>query len=574
MSAKNSIKAGLKMMLRPGSRRYRFVRRVAEATHLIGPVVRDKNYMEWVERTEVYSWSKRTKLKYQPKISIVVPVFNPPAKYFLPMIYSVVGQTYDEWELILVNASTKSESRDRTNEAQQIDRRIKIINLSSNKGIAGNTNEGIQHASGEYIGLLDHDDLLAPEALYEMVLGIQERPKTGLVYSDEDKITANGEERFDPHLKPDWSPHLLRELNYLNHFTLIKKDLINAIGGYRRGFDGAQDYDLYLRLADQKPEVVHIPKVLYHWRTAETSTANNFAAKKGVLNAGVKAIHEHLERNNQLGSVEAIDKQPGFYEVQYTLAPMQSATIVILPSPIKSQYKLLVETVITKAKNSKINVEIIANELIEPISVLKPKNVIIKYLDSTEEEAYLQHAVTKSEADITIVINAAVIPRTKRWLEGLIGLLTQATDIGAVTPIILETDNKTIVDAGYVKQNDQLKPLFKGQQLGSHTYLGNTDWVRNIDATSGRYLVTRKSTLNDYLSSIKGQKFTFIGYSKYLREKNLSTVLWPFVELTYVGELFPSTIQTEYSNPSLVMTKEGFGVPKTINMPSIRTDDE
>ncbi len=574
MSAKRKLKQSAKVFFKPGTRRFKVARKIAEVLEIVPPLSLDNRYLEWVERTEPYTWSDPIELDYKPKISVVVPVFNPPAQHLLPMAYSVVNQTYDNWELILVNASTKPECRRQAENLKSADERIRVVNLQTNKGIAGNTNAGIEKASGDYIALLDHDDLLAPAALYETVLAIQNERNAGLIYSDEDKITANGEERFDPHLKPDWSPQLLRELNYLNHFTVIKKDLIEKIGGYRHGFDGAQDYDLFLRLADERPAIIHVPKVLYHWRTSETSTANDFSSKKNILDAGVRALEEHLERNRQAGTIAPIAKQPGFYKIRYAPAAKGSVAVIIMPSPIRSQYKVLVETIVTKLRRTDLAADIYAEELVEKTTYAIPDNAVINYIAAKTNRKFIEKALERTSAETLIIIGAALVPGTETWLEDLSSVVAQVSDIGLAVPLITAADNKTVVDAGQVLQDGRTKSLFRGLPKDTHTYIGNVNWVRNLDSVSGRCFAVRTKVFKDYLKTASGTEINAQDMCAYLASRGLQIVLWPFVTFTYRGELAPGTHEAGYFSPALSVTKEDFNLPKTINMPDPEETDD
>jgi glycosyltransferase involved in cell wall biosynthesis len=576
VGAKGRLVAAAKFVLKPGTRKFRVASRIAKTLGLIDTVAMDIHYWEWVEQTEPYTWSKQKALGYRPKISIVVPVYNPPAKYFLPMVYSVVNQTYDNWELLLVNASTNSEHRQQTENCNSIDERVKVINLSGNKGIAGNTNAGIKRATGDYIGLLDHDDLLAPAALYEVALALQDSRSAGLIYSDEDKVTASGEERFDPHFKPDWSPHLLRELNYLNHFTIIKTDLVNKVGGYRPGFEGAQDYDLFLRIIDQKPEIIHIPKILYHWRTTETSTSLDFSRKKNILNAGIRALEDHLERNNQKGTVTALKKQPGFYKISYKSKTEHALALIVMPGPISEQYQRLVETLAVSQKGTSQTVELFAGELTEKPNESLPKNVTLNFIKKKTGEAFIEAALEQTQATACVLINSGVTPTTNGWLKNLSSTADQIEDAGAITPLLTDTSGETIFDAGYAEHAGRLRPIFRGYLKGTHTYFGNTDWVRNLDALSGRCVAIKTGLLKEYLkdNGTNRPRLDADDLSEYLRARKLQPVLWPFVRFIYRGDMFPNLRSTKYFSPALTFLKEEFNLPKTINIPPLPEEND
>ena len=238
----------------------------------------------------------KKQFKISPKISIVVPMYKTKEKFFKDLVKSVSNQTYSNWELILADGSP--EENKNFKKYYENESRIKYKFLNENLGIAGNTNSAIQMATGDYIALLDHDDLLAEYALYEVVNYINKYPSAEFLYSDEDKIDEN-DNRYDAYFKPDFAPDTLRCQNYICHFSIFKKELMQKLNGFKADYDGAQDYDIFLRMSEiTKPEnIIHIPKILYHWRVHSESTAKlNSNAKNYAFEAGKKAIEDHLKR--------------------------------------------------------------------------------------------------------------------------------------------------------------------------------------------------------------------------------------------------------------------------------------
>lgn len=228
--------------------------------------------------------------------SIVVPTYHTPEDFLRQMVESVLGQTFCRVELCIADGSSDESVESIIREYQEKDPRIKYQRLSENKGISENTNEGLKMASGEYIGLLDHDDLLEPHALYEMRMVLAKNPQADVIYSDEDKVSFDLKHYFEPHFKPDFNRDLLRSNNYICHFLVMKRELLEKVGEFRSEYDGAQDFDLVLRLTEAAECIVHIPKVLYHWRCHEASTANNPMSKLYAYEAGRRAVEAHLER--------------------------------------------------------------------------------------------------------------------------------------------------------------------------------------------------------------------------------------------------------------------------------------
>lgn len=288
--------------------------------------------------------------KDAPVVSIVVPLYCTKEVFLREMIESVQAQTYGNWELCLADASpdeTDTSVGAVVAEYAEKDKRIVYTHLSDNFGIAENTNAAIRLATGEWIAFMDHDDLLAPDALYETVKLIREgtRSVTGvdtnglsgsvpdktpydLIYTDEDKVDMDGKVHFQPHLKPDFNLDLLRSNNYVTHFTLARRSLVEQVGGIRKDYDGAQDFDFILRCAEQARAIGHVPRILYHWRCHQESTSENPFSKQYAVDAGKRAIEAHLERMGVKAEVAAT-KDMGFYTVRYLLTEEPLVSIII-----------------------------------------------------------------------------------------------------------------------------------------------------------------------------------------------------------------------------------------------------
>jgi len=252
---------------------------------------------------------------FNGKISIVVPTYHTPPQYLCEMIDSVLAQTYSRWELILADASEDNSVR--TIVGSYTDERIRYVKLEENAGIAQNTNCALEYVTGEYIGLLDHDDLLTPDALYEMAIEIGKGAK--FLYSDEDKCDENKTEYFDVNFKENFNLNLLLSNNYICHFMMMESSLMKNLA-FRPEYDGAQDYDLVLRaageLAGQEECIAHIPKVLYHWRCHGGSTAENPQSKQYAYEAGLRALQDFADRQGWQAKAEHL-KHLGFYRLRF-----------------------------------------------------------------------------------------------------------------------------------------------------------------------------------------------------------------------------------------------------------------
>ena len=266
--------------------------------------VEDEGYSRWVDIYDTFDDGdlralarSSSRLGRKPVISVVMPVYETPERLLREAIDSVLHQAYDRWELCIADdSSTSPHVKEVLDEYALADSRLKVIRLPEQSGIAKASNAALEQATGEFVALLDHDDLLRPHALLMVASAINDHPEAVFVYSDEDKVDDRGE-RFVPNFKPDWNPALLLSQNYLCHLSVFRRDRALAVGGFRTGFDGSQDWDLFLRLTQglDPISIVHIPHVLYHWRAAEGSTAKSGGAKPYALEAGARAVADHLE---------------------------------------------------------------------------------------------------------------------------------------------------------------------------------------------------------------------------------------------------------------------------------------
>lgn len=259
------------------------------------------------------------KFSYRPKISIVTPVWNTDERWLRRAIESVLEQIYDNWELCIADGgSEKPHVRSILEEYAHGDPRIKVKFLEENKGISGNSNEALSLATGEYVGLLDHDDEIASSAIYEIVKALNRNPDLRLLYSDEDKLDSSGR-RVNPFFKPDWSPITFLSCNYLVHFTVIDSSIIQSVGGFRSDYDGSQDYDLFLRVTEllEDQEICHIPKILYHWRMIQTSAASSDSAKPYAYEAARSAIADAMKRRGIAVDRVEFGSWKGSYRLRY-----------------------------------------------------------------------------------------------------------------------------------------------------------------------------------------------------------------------------------------------------------------
>lgn len=255
-------------------------------------------------------------IQYTPCVSILVPVYNPEASAFYSTLLSVKKQTYDNWQLCISDSGTKK-MKAVVEEVFGQDKRVIYISQEGRMGISDNSNEALKIASGEYIALFDHDDLLEPDALMEIVRVIN-RDNPDMIYTDEDKVSQDGNHFFEPYRKPDFNLPLLLSNNYLCHLSVIKKELFDSLGGFNAEFDGAQDYDLFLRVAEYTSRISHIGRILYHWRAGAESTSDNPFNKEYAFTAGKRALEAYLKRQGYGEVTEVTELSDlGYYRINY-----------------------------------------------------------------------------------------------------------------------------------------------------------------------------------------------------------------------------------------------------------------
>lgn len=398
---------------------------------------------------------RRKKFKHSCKFSIAVPAYETPETFLREMIASVQKQTYGNWELCIVNASPQNERMKQVlEEYAAADERIRVKNLAENKGIAGNTNEALAMASGDFVCLLDHDDLLAPNALFEAARSLEADSSIDVLYTDEDKVETDGRTHFKPNLKPDFNLDLLRSNNYICHFFMVRRALAERAGGFDGAYEGAQDYDFILRCTDMAKNIHHIPEILYHWRTHAASTADNPISKMYAYEAGKRAIEAHLERRGQAAEV-SLKKDLGFYRVKY---PVQGKPLVSIIIPNKDEteaLRLCIESIkktvvyenyeIIIVENNSSSREIFAyyKELSEDARIR-----IVRWKDAFNYSAINNYGVKYAKGEFLLFLNNDIEALETGWFEELLGNC-QRPEVGITGAKLLYPDG-TIQHAGTV----------------------------------------------------------------------------------------------------------------------------
>ncbi len=492
------------------------VKRIAH-TQLGIPTISDQIYAKWVQNSfpdfiEIAKLRQQLpKLKLQPLISIVVPTYNTNIVFLRDCIDSVLGQVYENWELCIVDdCSTDNRVRKVIEEYAKNDRRVNAKFLSSNKHIAGATNEAIKLASGEFIGLLDHDDLLWPNALFEVVKAINKYPKADFIYTDEDKITEDRYQHLGPFFKPDWNPDFLLSVNYITHFSVVRKTLINKIGGLRAEYNGAQDWDLFFRITSATPNIYHIPKILYSWRIHDLSTAKTTQAKPYVVEAQRRAISSGLKgRGYEDVLIRQDHKNQGYWEVQFELKNKPLVSIVI---PSKNQYKIVkrcIDSIYNKSTYENFEIILVdtgstEKRVLSLYKKLENKHSNFHLIDWPERPFSYSRSCNKgaesANGEVLIMLNNDTEVITPNWIELLAGDALRK-EIGAVGCLLFYPDKHHIQHAGVgvglggVAANSF--SMMTLNQLMNQTQHLMINTKHNMTAVTAACLAIRKQVFNE-----------------------------------------------------------------------------
>ena len=489
---------------------------------------------------EEIEMQRKHKFNYEPKISILVPMYKTPYKFFEELVDCLINQTYTNWELCLADGSPEEDM-----ELKPIinkDSRIKYKYLNENKGIAGNTNECIKLATGDFIALFDHDDLLPVFSLYEVVKAINENPDVEFIYTDEDKITTLDKPRFNPHFKPDFSLDFLRANNYICHFSVFKKELMQKLGGERSKYDGAQDFDIILRVAENTNKIVHIPKVLYHWRVHPNSTAQaETAAKPYAFEAGIPAIQDHLERVGLKGKVTH-GASLGTYRIQYEVIGNPKVSIIIPNKDGKQYLEPCVNSILEQTTYNNYEIVIVENnsekeETFEYYKKLE-KNEKIKVITYPEKgfnySKIINYGVHNCTGEYIVQLNSDTKITTPDWLEDMLGF-AQREDVGAVGVKLFYPDN-TIQHAGIVLGVDTVAAhLFRGLPKHMHGYFARESTIQDFSAVTAACMMAKKSTYEEvgYMDESLAVAFNDLDFCLKIRQTGKLIVYDPFVEVIH-----------------------------------------
>ena len=460
-------------------------------------------YQAYVPDQETLEAQKKHKFDYRPLISIAVPAYQTPVEFLKQMIESLISQTYPEWELCIANASPDNEEMQRAlADYSAKDSRVRFCNLKENLGIAENTNRAFSMAKGEFMGLLDHDDLLAPNALYEIVQALQDHPQADALYTDEDKVTTELDEHFQPHLKPDFNLDLLRSNNYICHFFVVRRSIVEKAGGFRKEFDGAQDYDFIFRCTENAREVLHVPEILYHWRTHKASTADNPASKMYAFEAGKRAIEANLERTGTKGVVSHT-QDLGFYRVKYPVQGKPLVSVIIPNKDEKETLQTCMEMLNSNTSYQNFEIIIIENnsttdEIFRYYKELSkdPRIHLLRWGKEFNYSAINNFGVAHAKGEYLLFLNNDIKSINPDWMEELLGVC-QRPEVGGVGAKLIYPDN-TIQHAGCVVGMGGIAGhMFVDMPADRTGYLHKASLLQDMSAVTAACLMMKKEVFEE-----------------------------------------------------------------------------
>lgn len=565
------------------------------------PEMNGQEYNEFYE-SFINSYSEETvqekinELSTKPVFSIIIPVYNVKPALLDQCIQSVINQQYPHWEICLYDdASTKRKTIACLKKWEKYDKRIKIQYGKKNQHISGASNSAIGMATGDFICLLDNDDTLVSIALYEMALIINKKPTADFIYSDEDKISKSGE-LVEPYFKSDFNFDLLLANNYICHFVAIRKTVGDKIGWFRKGYEGAQDHDLFIRISEITKNIVHIPKILYHWRKTEGSTADSFNEKDYASEAAIKLLNDYLDRNNIQGSVHKTD-YPGAYRIKRSITEEKLVSIII---PFKDQVKLLkkcISSIINKSDYKNYEIILVSNNsskkaTFDYLKEISNKFENIKVFEHNIPFNYSEinnWAVQKAKGEYILLLNNDIEAISKEWLSAMVEHI-QRPEVGAVGAKLLYSDN-TVQHAGVVlgiggvaghscKNTTQDHPgyyyrsvitnefsactaacLMVKKEIFSHVgglnetdlkiAFNDIDLCLKIGQLGYKIIYTPYSLLYHYESKSRGLEDTIEKLNRFKKEESYMKRTW--------GKLL---LNDPFYNPNLSLRKDNFSLPE------------
>ena len=504
------------------------------------------SYQKWIrhhlpDRNELEK-QKKTSFGYRPKISFVVPLYKTPEKYLRRLTESFQEQTYSNWELCFSDGSgAQSPLTELLKELTAKDNRIKYVSHEEPLQISENTNSAIEIATGDFIAFADHDDELTPNALFECVKAINEKPQTLVIYTDEDKMSMDGHKFFQPHFKPDYNPDLLCTVNYICHLFVVSRKVIEKVGGLRSEFDGAQDYDFVLRCVEavKDEEICHIPKILYHWRCHEDSTAENPESKLYAFEAGRRAVQAHYERTGIHAEVFK-GEYLGLYRTKFIRDHDPLISIIIPNKDHIDDLKRCMESIEQKSTYKNYEYIIVENnstdsatfEYYKKLEAENPKVRMVYWDGVFNYSAINNYGASFAKGEYLLLLNDDTEIINPDCLEELLGYCMRK-DVGAVGARLYYEDD-TIQHAGVVIGFGGIAGhCFVQQKRGTTGYCHRIICAQDYSAVTAACMMVKKSAFDAVggLSEELAVAFNDIDFCMKLRKAEYLIVYNPYAEL-------------------------------------------
>ena len=504
------------------------------------------SYQKWIrhhlpDRNELEK-QKKTSFGYRPKISFVVPLYKTPEKYLRRLTESFQEQTYSNWELCFSDGSgAQSPLTELLKELTVKDNRIKYVSHEESLQISENTNSAIEIATGDFIAFADHDDELTPNALFECVKAINEKPQTLVIYTDEDKMSMDGHKFFQPHFKPDYNPDLLCTVNYICHLFVVSRKVIEKVGGLRSEFDGAQDYDFVLRCVEavKDEEICHIPKILYHWRCHEDSTAENPESKLYAFEAGRRAVQAHYERTGIHAEVFK-GEYLGLYRTKFIRDHDPLISIIIPNKDHIDDLKRCMESIEQKSTYKNYEYIIVENnstdsatfEYYKKLEAENPKVRMVYWDGVFNYSAINNYGASFAKGEYLLLLNNDTEIINPDCLEELLGYCMRK-DVGAVGARLYYEDD-TIQHAGVVIGFGGIAGhCFVQQKRGTTGYCHRIICAQDYSAVTAACMMVKKSAFDAVggLSEELAVAFNDIDFCMKLRKAEYLIVYNPYAEL-------------------------------------------
>lgn len=505
-------------------------------------------YNEWIAQNEAgaeelaQQKAASEKFAYRPLISFITPVYNTPPRLLEEMIQSVLDQTYTHWQLCLADGnSANEETRAVLQKWANKDSRVVIRHLEQNLGISGNSNAALAMAEGEFIALLDHDDLLAPFALHEVVKLLNKQPELDFIYSDRDLVSEDSKQRFGAFFKPGWSPEIMLAANYLCHLCVIRRKLAEKVGGFNAATDGAQDWDFFLRIMECTNRFAHIPQVLYHWRQWSNSAASGISAKPYAIAAQKRAVREHLQRQGLAADTEIYPG--GFVRATWPISGNTRVSVIILAENNLARPTACLESLLkhTGYRNFEVLVARREGEAMASLNSFRELApdiplTLVTYQQASSFPAAYNFAAQQATGDLLLFLSATNEIAGGGWLEEMVRW-AEFPGVGVVGAKLVEADGK-IKHTGILLGQDGLASYpMAGNLEGHYDTFGSTEWYRNWQAVAGDCLLIKKQLFQQLGGFDEGSANSDLALCLNAHASGWRVVYTPYAKLKHSGPL-------------------------------------